>query len=287
MGGTVALASLGREIPAFMASCREFEELLDEGDFVGDAFGRSIELCLSDRAEGFNALERGVGRSEVSETAHRTEQPLECGMVAFDPVVQMLPRHMANSILWAEAVIDLGNHLDIGRGLVGDDRQGLIEPHRLPRLTQERSGSLGIPPRRQAEVDELPELIDRAPEIAPAAVHPDVGLIHVPGQTAPRSMAAQGALADLGPELAHPAIDRGCIHHDPALGQHVAHIAVGKRVAAIPALRQQDHILREPMTPERITTRHHTTPLQPIAANTCPPKSANATVPLRRPACGI
>jgi len=89
----------------FLVSCGELEEVFDEGDFVGDTLGRSFELCLSDRAEGLKALKRCLGGSEVSETAHLTEQPLEGSMVALNAVVQMLPRHVANGILWAEALL--------------------------------------------------------------------------------------------------------------------------------------------------------------------------------------
>lgn len=106
-----------------MVSGCDLEEVLDEGDFVGDAFGGSVELCLSDSAKCFDALKRFLDGCAVSEAAHRTEQALDGGMVALDTVVQMLPRHVANSILRTEVVIDLGNHLYIGRGLVGDDCQ--------------------------------------------------------------------------------------------------------------------------------------------------------------------
>ena len=59
--GSVALACSSREMPVSVVSCCEREEVFDEGDFVGAALGRAFELCLSDRAEGFNALERGIG----------------------------------------------------------------------------------------------------------------------------------------------------------------------------------------------------------------------------------
>lgn len=36
-------------------------------------------------------------------------------------------------------------------------------------------------------------------------------------------------------------------------------VTLAQRVAAISALRQQDHILRKPMAPEQITTHHHQT----------------------------
>lgn len=94
-------------------------------------------------------------------------------MIALDPIVQMLSCDVPDGILRPLALIDFGDHLGIGRSIVRDDRQGLVETHRLPCLTQKRPSSLGIPSRRQAEVDQLAMLIDRAPKIAPSG--------HLPG----------------------------------------------------------------------------------------------------------
>ena len=98
-------------------------------------------------------------------------------------------------------------------------------------------------------------------------------------EAAQSAMAAQGALPDFGAELAHPAMNRRSIAHDPALGQHVTHIAIRQRAAAAPAHRQQDHVLRKPMPTERImiAPSHYTPPL--LAILTYPQQAANATVP--------
>ncbi len=52
-----------------------------------------------------------------------------------------------------------------------------------------------------------------------------VGLIDMPLQPAPGTMATVGALADLGAELPYPAVDRGGIDRHPALGQQIADVA--------------------------------------------------------------
>lgn len=52
------------------------EEACDEFDFVGDASGRTVEFCLSDRAEGLDAFECCLRGGGVPKSARRSEQPL-------------------------------------------------------------------------------------------------------------------------------------------------------------------------------------------------------------------
>ena len=68
------------------------KEISDECDVLGDTSGRAVELRLSDRAEGCDGVECGFGRREVPKSAHRTEQPLEGGVITLDAVVEMLSR---------------------------------------------------------------------------------------------------------------------------------------------------------------------------------------------------
>lgn len=54
-------------------------------------------------------------------------------------------------------------HVGIGAGLVGRDRYRSVQPHALDRFAKKGPRCLGIPSRRQAEVDHLSVRIDGAP----------------------------------------------------------------------------------------------------------------------------
>lgn len=69
-------------------------------------------------------------------------------------------------------------------------------------------------------------LIDRAPQVAPAPVHPKVRLVHMPGQAAPAAMATVDAFANLGAELLDPAVHGGRVDTDAALGHQIADISI-------------------------------------------------------------
>lgn len=131
----------------------------------------------------------------------------------------MLSRHVAICILWPKVHFDLANYLDTGRIHVSDGCQGRIATHRIARLTRQSPSSLDIPPCLHAEVDELTMLIDRAPEIAAAAIRQNVDLVHMSGQAAPRAMAAQGTLPGLEPQLAHQAVNRRRSYGNPPLAE--------------------------------------------------------------------
>jgi hypothetical protein len=56
-------------------------------------------------------------------------------------------------------------------------------------------------------------------------------------------------------EPLHPPVDGEVVDVDPALGQQLFEIAVGKAIAQIPAHRQHDHLGRKPEPGERRTLR--------------------------------
>lgn len=77
-------------------------------------------------------------------------------------------------------------------------------------------------------------LVACSPQIAPAAVHPQVRFIDVLGHNLGNCDAGAGPLAGLGAELLNPTIYRGRVDADPPLGQQVANITVRERIAAVP-----------------------------------------------------
>lgn len=71
----------------------------DELHLAGDTGLEVMELPPLDRADGLDALQRGLRRSETSKTAHRVGKPLQRGVVRFDDVVLAAPGHVLDHLV--------------------------------------------------------------------------------------------------------------------------------------------------------------------------------------------
>ena len=113
------------------------------------------------------------GAAVLLEPAHGTKSCLQPAVVALDPVVGVplgvVPRRREQL---------LQDHR-VGRRLIGHDlaRHG---PGRADGPLKEPMGCPQITPWREQDVDDLPELIDRTVDVAPAASHFHRGLICLP-----------------------------------------------------------------------------------------------------------
>ena len=114
----------------------------------------------------------------------------------------------------------------------------------------------GVSASGEPKIDQLPALIDSPPQVAPTAIHPHVGLVHMPLQPAPGTMRTVGSFPDLLSKFLNPPVDRRRISRDPALGQKIPHITVRQWVSAVPANRQEDNISRKAVLFKRISARH-------------------------------
>src|SRR6266704_5342700 len=93
-------------------------------------------------------------------------------------------------------------------------------------------------------------LIDRPVQVGPLAGDLQVSLIDEPPVT--RSMPARpGSLDELQSETLHPPVDADMINRYTALGQQLLNIPVGQPVPQVPAVRDRDHLPREPETKNR------------------------------------
>nr|WP_233417061.1 hypothetical protein [Halovulum marinum] len=146
-------------------------------------------------------------------------------MIAFDPDIQVFAIDVPDRTFWPQIVVDLTDHLGNAVRLVGDDRHWQVQAHGFACLPQESSCRCGITPSRQTEVDQLPELVDGTPQVIPACSNAYIGFVDMPLQPAPRTMGTVGPFADLGAELANPAINGRRIHRNSALCEHVARIS--------------------------------------------------------------
>jgi hypothetical protein len=126
-----------------------------------------------------NVLDQGVagdhdpGAAVLLEPAHRTKSCLQAAVVGLNPVVGVLlgvvPRRR-QQLLQDDRV---------GRRLIGHDL-AWHGPRRADSPLEESTGRPQIAPWRDEHVDDLPELIDRTIDIAPAASHLHIGLVCLP-----------------------------------------------------------------------------------------------------------
>ena len=185
-------------------------------------------MCVKSRS-----LRGPLGAGQSSEGPHWWQSLLHRGVIAFYPVVQVLPVHVPDRIFRSELGIDLTNHLRIAVRSVGDNRQRVVNANGRSGLPQENPCCFGISPRGQPEIDQLTKLIDGRLQVAPSATNPNVRLVHIPLEPAPGTVRPTGPFADLGAELPDPTVDGRGINHHSALGQHVADFAARQRVAAV------------------------------------------------------
>ena len=170
------------------------------------------------------------------ESAHGPDQLLELAVVGLDDVVEVLHLPVPRLCRAFALGLELRDGSGTGRRLVGVEHLGLLPLlQSSQRLAEESLRRLGVARRREVEVDRVPELVERAVQVRPLAAHLDVGLVNSPARRLrPTPLPAQPFL-HFWSETLHPAIDRGVVDRDAALGHHRFEVAVADRVAAVPA----------------------------------------------------
>jgi hypothetical protein len=148
------------------------------------------------------------GVAILLETAHRSQSRLQPAVVALDVVVGVLLGAVPGR---REQLVQ---HDRVGRRLVGDHFHGRdLGP--ADGLLEEPPGGGAITTPGDEYVDDLPELVDRAVDIAPVASNLGVGLIDLPAS--PDGMPARpGGLGQQRREALDPAVDGGVVDLDAA-----------------------------------------------------------------------
>ena len=139
-------------------SCSHREQINGEGDLVDHPDFGSFELAFSNGAKGLDASQRGLSSGQCLEPAHGTQSLLQCDMITLDPIVQIPAVNVADGVFGPEPADDLADHLCRAVRLVGDDRKRLIAPNGVSGPAQKGPCCPGIPPCREAEIDQLAEL---------------------------------------------------------------------------------------------------------------------------------
>jgi hypothetical protein len=102
----------------------------------------------------------------------------------------------------------------------------------------------GISPWGDEHVDDLPDLVDRAVEVAPLPGDPHLRLVHRPSISHGVSTWA-GGLGQQRREPKHPSIHGDVVDLDAPLGQQFLEVAARQPKSQLPADRQDDHLGRE------------------------------------------
>jgi len=105
-------------------------------------------------------------------------------------------------------------------------------------------GRLSVALKSDEHVDDLPELVDRAIDVAPLPSDLHIRLVHLPA--APDAVPTwPGGFGQQRREALDPPVDGDVIDCHSALSQEFFDIAVGQTEAQVPADGQHDHIGRE------------------------------------------
>jgi hypothetical protein len=102
-----------------------------------------------------------------------------------------------------------------------------VTPGRADDPLEEPPGGLGVSARGPKDIDDLPCLVDRAIDLAPAPSHLQIRLVHLPAVTDSVS-ARSGGIGQQRREPQHPPIDRDMVHVDTPLGEELLDVAVGQ-----------------------------------------------------------
>jgi hypothetical protein len=163
------------------------------------------------------------GTAVLLEPAHRTQPRLQPAVVALEPVVNVLLGAVAGRRQ------QLVHHRRVHRRVIGNDLyRGDLR--RADGLLEEPAGGCRIPPRGDEDVDDLPELVDRAVDLAPPAGDLHVGLVREPALT-DGVPAGPGGFGQQGREPLHPTVDGDVIDLDTPLGEQLLDVPVGKAEA--------------------------------------------------------
>lgn len=219
-------------------------------------------LSFAQGSHDFESLDRGIGRGDRFETAHRLDQYLELSVIGLDHVIEILHLPVGRLPVQLSFALQFGDRCTIARRFVGIERGRLFPVLQASQgLAQEPLRCLGAAGRRQVEIDRVAPLVDCPVQVGSLAPHLDVGFIQAPARIKATPPEPAQPLLHLRGVALDPAIDRRMVDRNAAFRQHFLKVAIADRIATIPAHRPQDHITLE-MAPLEI--RHRS--VRPISA---------------------
>ncbi len=151
-------------------------------------------LSFAQGSHDFESLDRGIGRGDRFETAHRLDQYLELSVIGLDHVIEILHLPVGRLPVQLSFALQFGDRCTIARRFVGIERGRLFPVLQASQgLAQEPLRCLGAAGRRQVEIDRVAPLVDCPVQVGPLAPHLDVGFIQ--GASSDQSHAARTSAA--------------------------------------------------------------------------------------------
>ena len=131
---------------------------------------RELVVASSQVLNEAMAGDHDPGVAVLLEPAHRMQPRLEAAVIGLDMVVGILVGAMPGGRQ------QLLEHRRVHRRVVGDHLDWR-DPRRADGALEEPAGRCRVSPRGHEHVDDLPELVDRAVDVAPLAGDLEIGLV--------------------------------------------------------------------------------------------------------------
>jgi hypothetical protein len=197
------------------------------------------EFALADHVRDLDAGEQNSGAAKGLEAEHWPCDAFDGAVVLFDDVVEVL--RLAH--LDGQTAIGLDAHDGGSVGCALVDRDLVGHAVQVDGAFEERPGRGVISFGAQQEVDSVAVAVDRAVQVLPLAADLHVGLVHPPASTH-RTLAPAERSSQHRQHFHRPAMQRGVIDEDPALGHHLLDVSKAQRVGRVPTHAHQLHFER-------------------------------------------
>lgn len=121
-------------------------------------------LSFAQGSHDFESLDRGIGRGDRFETAHRLDQYLELSVIGLDHVIEILHLPVGRLPVQLSFALQFGDRCTIARRFVGIERGRLFPVLQASQgLAQEPLRCLGAAGRRQVEIDRCQQRVKSDP----------------------------------------------------------------------------------------------------------------------------
>ncbi len=125
-------------------------------------------LSFAQGSHDFESLDRGIGRGDRFETAHRLDQYLELSVIGLDHVIEILHLPVGRLPVQLSFALQFGDRCTIARRFVGIERGRLFPVLQASQgLCPEPLRCLGAAGRRQVEIDRVAPLVDCPVQVGP------------------------------------------------------------------------------------------------------------------------
>lgn len=152
-------------------------------------------LSFAQGSHDFESLDRGIGRGDRFETAHRLDQYLELSVIGLDHVIEILHLPVGRLPVQLSFALQFGDRCTIARRFVGIERGRLFPVLQASQgLAQEPLRCLGAAGRRQVEIDRVAPLVGYRKYKPPFCSSSEVSYLKFP-----HSFTAQAPILTAGP----------------------------------------------------------------------------------------